>query len=91
MKILEEANIQAEKIKQEAEEKLVEVYRESYEEATAEAECRSVELVNEARGNAEREAKNILRTADRRIEEVQEKARKNFDTAVDFILNEFTS
>lgn len=89
--ILDEAKFQAERIKRKTEEELMEVYRAAYKENLAEATYRSGKLVKEAREKAEHELKNIPNLFDRQIEEVQGKARKNFDSAVDFVFNEVTS
>jgi len=89
--ILDQAKLQADMITKKTENNLPSVYRKAYEEAISEAKNKSVELIEETKKNAECLIKNILCTSKRQIERVQENARKNFDTAVDFIFNEITS
>ncbi len=89
--ILDQAKLQADMITQKTENNLPSVYRKAYEEAISEARNRSVELIEETKEKTESLAKNILGTSKGEIDRVQENARNNFDTAVDFIFNEITS
>lgn len=89
--ILDRAKVQADMITKKAENSLPSVYRKAYEEAISEARNRSVELIEETKKKTESLAKSILSTSKRELDRVQENARKNFDTAVDFIFNEITS
>ncbi len=90
-KIIDEAKFQAERIKQKTEEELMEIYRSTYQEHLAEATYRSEKIVKAAKVKAEHELKNLPNLFDEQIEKVQEKARKNFESAVDFIFYEITS
>ncbi|UCD26018.1 MAG: hypothetical protein JSV75_03660 [Candidatus Bathyarchaeota archaeon] len=91
MKILEEANIQAEKIKQKAEEKAEKVYEEAYEEVVSEASQKSMKLKERAREDAERESKKFLFHAEKQMKELRAKAGKKIDVAVNAILKEIVS
>ncbi len=90
-KIIDEAKFQAVRIKQKTDNELMEIYRETYKENLDEATNRSEKLVKEAREKAEHELKNIPISFEKQIEKIQEKARRNFSSAVDFIFNEITS
>jgi vacuolar-type H+-ATPase subunit H len=89
--ILDQAKLQADMIINKTENNLPSVYREAYEESISEAKNRSVELIGKTKKNAERLLQNILSTSKKQIERVQGNARKNFDSAVDFIFNLITS
>ena len=90
-KIVETATVQAEKIKQEVRERLAEIYNEAYEEATAEAKIRSLDLKKKLMEDAKREAEGVLRDAEKQINEIQVKARENFNEVIDAIVGEITS
>jgi vacuolar-type H+-ATPase subunit E/Vma4 len=89
--MLDEANFQAERIKRKTEEELMVVYRVAYKQNLAEATYKSKKLIDKAKEKAEHEVKHIVSSFDRQIAEIEEKARENFDSAVDFIFNQFTS
>lgn len=90
-KILEDANDQTEKIKREGQEKAEAIYKKAYEEAIADGERKSMDIKKNARKDAELEAESILHRAEEQIKEIQVKARKNFDAAVNTILDEIIS
>lgn len=92
-KILEEAKVQADRIKQETQEKAEEVFNKAYEQIIAEAKLKSIELqkkAKEARARAH-EADAILRRAEEQIKEIQMRAKKKFEEAVNVALGEIIS
>ena len=88
--MIDEATVEAEKIKSEANEKLVETYNKAYEETKAEADRRALELKNKAKEDAKREAESIISNAEEQKEEIRVKARERFQEAVNAILEEIT-
>ena len=91
IKIVEDAKKQAEDIQRETEEKARVVYQQTYEQSITEVKRRIAELVKKTKEYAEREATKILETTQTQIEELQNQANKNFQKAVDFVVNEFVT
>jgi vacuolar-type H+-ATPase subunit H len=90
-KILDEANIRAEKIRRETENKAEEVYKKVYEETIAESRRRVVELKRKVKDDAEREAESFLHDAEEQTKKIRAKAESRFDEAVRLILDEILS
>ncbi len=90
-KIIDEAKFQAARIKQKTDDELMEIYRATYKENLAEATKRSEKLIKDSRAKAEHELKNIPISFETQIEKIQEKARRNIGSAVEFVFNEVTS
>jgi vacuolar-type H+-ATPase subunit H len=88
--IQDKAKIQAEKIKQETEEKLDEIYRTAYNEAIAIAEQRVLEMIEKAKKRADRDAQKLLVTAENQIKEIKEETQNKMLFAIDFVLEKIT-
>ena len=90
-KIVQEALVQAEKIKNEAKEKAEEVYKKTYEQTVAKAKRKSIELKKRAKEDAEHETAIFLPHAREQIKKTRRKAEKKFGEAVNAVLNEILS
>jgi len=86
-RIVEEATAQAEKLMNEAEEKALIVYEEAYKLTMRQAEQKAMNLKRKAAKDAEHELATFLSTAEDQAKGIEAKARKNFKTAVDSVLN----
>ena len=90
-KIVDVAKTQAEDIRRKTEENLGAVYRKTFDQSIVEAKRGTAELVQKTKENVKREVNKILQTNQIQIEELQKKANKNFEKAVDFVVNEIVS
>jgi F0F1-type ATP synthase membrane subunit b/b' len=88
-KIIETATAQAEKIKSEAKQRGLVVYEEAYNEIIKQARQEAVSLKEQAKGSVDKELKELNSKADEQTKEIGEIANKNFNAAVDIVLNEF--
>lgn len=86
-KIVTEVQSKSEIIRKEAEDGLGEVFRTAYDEAIAEAERTSLELINKAKKDAESDSKIITEKVESQVEEVKKKARNRLGKAIDHAFN----
>jgi len=86
-RIVEEATAQAEKLMNEAEQKALNVYEEAYRKTLSQVEQKAIDLKRNAAKDAEQEIAKFLFTAEDKANGVEAKAKKNFKTAVDSVLN----
>ena len=86
-KIIEEAMAQAEKLKNEIEQKGIIAYEEAYRTALNQAKRKAIALKRKAEEEAEYELKKFLAKAEDQAKRIEVKASKNFDTAVRSVLN----
>ena len=86
-RIVEEATAQAEKLMNETEQKALTVYEEAYKTTIRQTEQKAMNLKRKAVKVAEHELAKFLSTAEDQAKGIEAKARKNFKTAVDSVLN----
>jgi len=86
-KIVEEAMAQAEKLKNEIEQKGIIEYEEAYRTTLNQAKQKAVALKRKAEEEAEHELNKFLAKAEDQAKRIEVKASKNFDTAVSSVLN----
>ena len=86
-RIVEEATAQAEKLMNEAEQKAMNVYEEAYKTTIRQAEQKAMDLKRKAAKDAEHDLAKFLSTAEDQAKGIEAKAKKNFKTAVDSVLN----
>jgi len=89
--ILNGANAEAQRIREEGEEKARKAFTEAYEDAIARAEQEAAQLIKSAKDDAIRESDSMLQEAEQQTRDLQAKARKNFDKAVGAVLGEILS
>jgi len=86
-KIIDDASIEAEKIKQGVLQKAIAANEEVYLAEIAQAEKRAAELQENSRLGIEREIKQILITAEQQGKEIEIKAKVNHEKAVKYVLD----
>ncbi len=86
-KIINEASIEAEKIKQGLLQKSVATNEEAFLAEIAQAEKRADELQKSSNLGIEEEIKHILRTAEQQAKEIEIKAKINHEKAVNDVLD----
>ena len=86
-RIVEEATAQAEKLKNEAEQKALSVYEEAYEATLSRAEQKALDLKRNTVKDSEYELRRFLSNAEDQAKGIEAKARKNFEKAVDSVLD----
>ena len=87
-KILLDAKEQAEKLKKEAQEKAEEVYRKTHQETIAQAKGKSIEIKEEARIDAERDAQIFLKRAEKQKKKILKDTEAKFSEAVNAVLHD---
>ena len=87
-RILEEAKAQAERIKKEGEQKASSRYGEVYAATISQAEQKAIDLKRDVAKKAEHELKDTLCQAEQQVKEIEAKATKNFERAVNIVLDE---
>ena len=86
-RIVEDATAVAEKLMSEAEQKALNGYEDAYKNTLSQAEQKAMGLKRKAAKDAEHELAKFLSTAEVRAKGIEIKAKKNFKTAVDYVLN----
>src|SRR3990170_4562957 len=87
IRIIEEATAEVEKIKQEAAQKGLSVYEEAYNAVISQAGQKAIDVKRKTAEEAERELEKILYHAEEQAKEIEAKAEKNFERAVDAVFN----
>ena len=86
-KIIDEANAEVEKIKQEAAQKGLSVYEEAYKAAVSQAGQKAIDVKRKTAEEAGRELEKLLSYAEEQAKEIEAKAEKNFERAVNAVLD----
>lgn len=86
--IIERATLQAERIKVEAEQKASEAYESAFNETLKQAEQEAIGLKEKEKDVTAQELKGVLFREEEQEKEIEELAKKNFDAAVEIVLNE---
>lgn len=86
-RIVEEATAQAEKLREEAEQKGITLYEEAYKTTIRQAEQKAMKIKRKAAKDAEHDLSKFLSIAEGQAKGIEAKARKNFKAAVDSVLN----
>jgi vacuolar-type H+-ATPase subunit H len=87
-KLLMEAKEQADKLKREAKEKAEEIYRKTYQKAIDQAKRKTIEIKEQARVDAERDAQIFLKRAEKQKKKILEDTEEKFSEAVNAVLDE---
>ena len=90
-KLILEAEEQAKKIKKNAQEKAELVYRKTYQVTIDEAKSKSIEMKEQAKKEAESEAKIFIKRAEKLKKKILVGAEQKFSEAVSSILHEILS
>ena len=85
--IIEDAKAQAEEIKKEAQQKSSNVYEITYNRLWEKANQEALELTREAARATEIEIEKIKSSSENAAKEIEERAKKNFEEAVECALN----
>ena len=87
-KILLEAKTKVDKLRKEAKEKAGEIYRKTYQENINQAKRKTIEIKEQARMDAERDAQIFLKRAEKEKKKILKDTEEKFSEAVDAVLNE---
>ena len=90
-KILDEANIEAEKIKESMLKGISTASEDAFLAEIAQAEKNAEELVEQRKDDIKNEIQKMLNNADQQGKAIESKAKSNYAKAVDYIFNMITS
>ena len=90
-KIVHEAKEKAEKLVENAKEKAERLYKKIYQENIDQAKIKSEKMKEKAKNEAEIEAQIFFEQANELKENIQLRAKKNFDDAVNFTIKKILS
>ena len=87
-KLLLEAKTKADKMKKEAKETAEEIYRKTYQENIDQAKRKTIEIKEQARMDAERDAQVFLKRAEKQKKKILKDTEEKFSEAVNAVLHE---
>ena len=86
-RIIDDATAEVIKIKQEAAQKGLSAYEEAYKAAISQAGQKAIDVKRKTAEEAERELEKLLSHAEEQAKEIEAKAEKNFERAVNAVLD----